>query len=146
LKEFDQFIENNDFNFSVKDSKQHSVLVFAFVGDAIFTLFVRTYYTSKSTFKAGKLHTLTSEIVNAHFQAKIYDEIFELLDEEEKRIGTTARNVHTNNIAKNSNLEEYKKSTSFEAILGYLYLTNNQTRLKHILDKCLVIMEKKDEN
>lgn len=146
MEQFEQFIEDNKNSISISDSKQHNVLVFAFVGDAIFTLFVRTYYASKNTYKAGILHTLTSEIVNAGYQSKLLDEIYDKLNAEEIRIAKTSRNEKTHNIAKNSSLEDYKKATSFEAVLGYLYLTNKIERLNYLLSFCLQIMENKDEH
>ena len=65
-----------------------------------------------------------------------------MLDEAEMLIITTSRNAKTNNVAKNSNLEEYKKSTSFEALLGYLYLTGKNERLFEILNVCLTYIKK----
>lgn len=146
LTSFDDFLNNNEHSFSVNDSKLHNVLVFAFVGDAVFTLFVRSFFSVNSTYKTGRLHSLTSNVINAGFQSKILDEIENEFTTEEQQIINTARNVKTNNVAKNSNLEDYKKATSFEAVLGYLYLTKQTERLKKILDLCLIIMEKKNES
>ena len=106
-------------------SKNYNALVFAFIGDAVFSLYVRNYFCTLSTAKAGILHSKTSSVVKAKSQAFLLDVLQENLTEKEKQIVTSARNIHTKNVAKNSNLEEYKKSTSFEAVLGYLYLTNN---------------------
>ena len=63
----------------------------------------------------------------------MYDYIEDKLLEQELRICKSARNIHTNNVAKNSNLEEYKKATSFEALIGYLYLVGDKERLNEIL-------------
>lgn len=123
-------------NKTVGESKNYNSLVFAFVGDAVFSLYVRTYFTTKTTAKAGVLHTKTSGVVKAKTQALILDNLQNLLTEEEKQIVHHARNLHTKNIAKNSNIEEYKKSTSFEAVLGYLFITNQKTRLNEILKLC----------
>lgn len=126
----------NSQNITVSEAKNYNSLVFAFVGDAVFSLYVRTYFATKTTAKAGILHSKTSNIVKAKTQALILDNIFELLTEQEKMVLNNARNLHTKNIAKNSNIEEYKKSTSFEAVLGYLYITNQKQRLNEILNLC----------
>ena len=135
--EFENFISNNDNKITQGEAKNHNVLVFAFVGDAVFTLFVREYFASNSTFKAGVLHTQTSKFVKASFQAKLYELLEEdLLTDYEKVVGKSARNAHTNNIAKNASVDDYKKATSFEAVLGYLYMTNQNERLMKILNFC----------
>ena len=138
---FEEYIKNNTFGMTEAEALNHNVLVFAFVGDAVFTLFVRDYFASSSTKKAGELHTKTSKIVKASFQAKLIDELDNSLTEREKQICKTARNTSTHNIAKNSNLEEYKKATSFESLIGYLYLTKQDERLKEILEKCKQIFQ-----
>ena len=128
----------------VKEAKEEhrNSLVFAFVGDAIFTLFVRTHLAEISTAKAGVLHTNATRFVRASYQKMLLENLEEVLTQEEIAICLTARNQKTNNVAKNSNLEEYKKSTSFEALLGYLYLTNQNERLFEILNLCKNQMEK----
>ena len=136
MKEFLDFVTANKDFISLKDSKDRSSLVFAFVGDAVFSLFVRTYLADISTAKAGVLHTSASKFVRASYQKMLLEQIENVLTPEESSVVTTARNAKTNNIAKHSNLEEYKKSTSFEALLGFLYLTNQNDRLYQILEMC----------
>ena len=135
MEQFEEFIKSEK-SISKNESKNYNSLVFAFVGDAVFSLFVRDYYAIKSTAKAGVLHKNTSNIVRAKTQSLLLDKIEAILTEEEKDIAKHARNIHTNNVAKNSNLEEYKKATSFEAILGYLHITNQRDRLNEILNIC----------
>lgn len=133
---FDEFVENNRFGITESEALNHNVLVFAFVGDAVFSLYVRDMLASHSTEKAGLLHTKSSKFVRASFQAKLIDILFENLNEREHRVVNTARNLKTHNIAKNSSIEEYKKATSFESLLGYLYLTRQNDRLSQILKEC----------
>ena len=137
MKEFKDFIEHGNIHVSSNDIKDRNSLVFAFVGDAVFSLFVRAELAEISTAKAGVLHIEASKFVRASYQKKLLEAIESLLTEQETAVVLSARNAKTNNIAKNSNLEEYKKSTSFEALLGYLYLTGNTSRLYEILDICL---------
>lgn len=142
MKDFSDYIDQNKDYISKSDSKDRSSLVFAFVGDAVFSLFVRTYLAEISTAKAGVLHTETSKFVRASYQKKLLEILESGLTKEEIEVINFARNAKTNNIAKNSNLEEYKKSTSFEALLGYLYLTHQNERLYELLNICKQEMEK----
>ncbi len=142
MEKFYKYIDSNKESLSPNESKNRNSLVFAFVGDAIFSLFVRTHLAEISSAKAGVLHTKASSFVRASYQKKLLEMLEDNLTEEEHTICLTARNAKTNNIAKNSNLEEYKKSTSFEALLGYLYLTNQNERLFEILELCKAQMEK----
>lgn len=138
---FEEFLNNNEMTITTQEALNHNVLVFAFVGDAVFTLFVRELLASTSTKKAGILHTETSKFVKASFQAKLIDKLVSSLSEKEQQICKTARNIKTHNIAKNSNLEEYKKATSFESLLGYLYMTKQNARLMEILEICKNIIQ-----
>ncbi len=141
MEQFNDLINANQNKITEQESKQYSLVSFAFVGDAVHTLFVRTYLTSKTTALVNRLHTKTSKIVKASAQAKIWDYVAEVLTEEEETIGRRARNSGMNTKAKNAKIEDYKKATSFEAVLGYLYLTGKNNRLLEILEKTTEIME-----
>lgn len=143
--EFEEFETVCNAGISQAEALNHNVLVFAFVGDAVFTLYVREYLASISTKKAGLLHTETSKYVKAGFQAELLEEITVLLTEKEKQIATSARNIKTHNIAKHSTASDYKKATSFESVLGYLYMTKQTQRLNLILYNCKEYINKKIE-
>lgn len=144
--EFENFIDN-DYKITKQDALNKNVLVFAFVGDAVFTLFVRELFATISNKKAGILHTETSHYVKASYQAKLLGLIEPLLTEKEMQLVRSARNIKTHNIAKNSNLDEYKKATSFESLLGWLYMTNDNVRLMELLEICKkYILEDEGEN
>lgn len=136
VKEFENFVNQNQKTISQSQSKDRNGLVFAFVGDAVYGLYVRGLLASESTAKAGVLHGSAVKFVRASFQCELLDKIWDNLNQEEQQIATNARNAKTNNVAKNSNLIEYKKSTAFEAIIGFLYLTNKTERLYEILELC----------
>lgn len=112
-------------------------LSLAFVGDAVHSLFVRNLLVSSADFKQKDLQSKTSAIVNANNQSKTLLKIESELNEEEKAIMLRARNAHTNNKAKNSTLQDYKRSTAYEAIIGYLYLSEEFERMNKFLNASL---------
>lgn len=123
----------NPKEFDINMIKNSNILVLAFMGDSVYTTFVRSKIVSQG-FKTGKLNYICNKYVCALGQSVAIDYIKDMLDEEEFRICNTARNAHTKNIAKHSTHEVYSKATSFEALIGYLYLTNNTERLDFILN------------
>ena len=112
---------------TILDAKNENPLSLAFVGDSVWTMFVRDFFCKKTDFKNNNLHRLTTKFVRASFQSQALDRL--PLNDEEKDISRRARNVHNNTMAKNATLADYKKATSFEAVLGYLYLTGQYDRL-----------------
>ena len=106
----------------------------AFVGDAVYSLFIRSHFCLVSTARSRSLHKFSTDFVKASSQAKALDDIFGSLTEEEKLVAKRARNTKVNTMSKNAKMIEYKKSTAFEALLGYLYLCGKITRLNEILN------------
>ena len=106
----------------------------AFVGDAVYSLFIRSHFCLVSTARSRSLHKFSTDFVKASSQAKALDDIFGSLTEEEKLVAKRARNTKVNTMSKNAKMIEYKKSTAFEALLGYLYLCGKITRLNQILN------------
>ena len=86
-----------------------------------------------TTAKSGKFHIQATKIVNAHSQSLMLDAVLYSLTEEEKDIVRRAKNTHTASKSKNSGLADYKKATAFEALIGFLFLTNQTVRLAEIL-------------
>ncbi len=105
----------------------------AFVGDAVYTLFVRSFFCETDKVKSRVLHKKVIDFVKASAQSQALDNIYDSLNEEEIDIVKRARNTKVNSMAKNAKMIEYKKSTGFEALLGFLYLSNKKDRLNQIL-------------
>lgn len=112
-------------------------LSLASVGDAFHTLVVRKTLLEKDNLPANKLHLLASSHCCAKNQSKIFDKIFESLTQEEKAIALRARN-HKSHAVKSSTQIEYKKATAFEALIGFLFLTNNAQKAKEIIQKSML--------
>ena len=121
----------------INDAKLLSPLVWAYVGDSVYELFVRTKLTNKSNAKPHKLHIESIKYVKAKAQADILKRIQDNLTEEEKDIARRGRNTENHHVAKNANVADYSQSTGFEALIGYLYLTKQDERLEEVLNMCI---------
>ncbi len=110
-------------------------IVLAFVGDAVYSLYVRKRLTFESDFKTGELNKLATSEVNATAQSEFVKEITPLLNEEELSVFKRARNAKKTTKAKHASISDYNSATGFEAVLGYLYLTGQNERLDLILNK-----------
>ena len=114
-----------------------SPLTWAYIGDCVYELYVRTKLVNTTNLKPHKLHIESVKYVKANSQAEILKNIYDKLTEEEKNIVRRGRNTQNHHLPKNSNVQEYSYSTAFEALIGFLYLTNKNERLKEILNMCL---------
>ncbi len=121
----------------INDAKLLSPLVWAYVGDSVYELFIRTKLTNNSNAKPHKLHIESIKYVKAKAQADILKRILDSLTEDEKDIVRRGRNTENHHVAKNANVADYSQSTGFEALIGYLYLTKQDQRLEEILDMCI---------
>ena len=111
-----------------------SPLTWAYIGDAVYELHIREHLINTTNLKPHKLHIETIKYVKASAQANILKRIEPYLTEEEKDIIRRGRNTETHSAPRNSNPEDYMYSTAFEALIGYLYLTEQKDRLKEILN------------
>lgn len=111
-----------------------SPLVLAFIGDSVHTLYVRDGVVKSSNMTANNLHKKASLKCKATHQAKVLDEILNLLTQEEQDVVRRTRNCKVNHTAKNSSLEDYKKATSYEALIGWLYLQGDYERMEKFLN------------
>lgn len=114
-----------------------SPLTWAYVGDAVYELYVRTNLVNKTKLKPHKLHIESIKYVKAKAQADILKSIMDKLTDEEKDIVRRARNAENHHLPKNAEPEDYMYSTAFEGLIGYLYLCKKDERLKEILEMCI---------
>ena len=114
-----------------------SPLTWAYVGDGVYELFIRTHLINTTKLKPHMLYIEAIKYVKADAQVKILNKIQDKLNDEEKDIVRRGRNAENHHVPKNSTVEEYSYSTAFEALIGYLYLTKQDERLKEILNMCI---------
>ena len=116
------------------DVRQLPPLVLAYIGDAYFHLFVRGRLLSYEQSKVQVLNNFSAEIVSAVWQDKAYHSIEPMLTDEEKAIYRRARNAKSR-VPKSASVAQYHSSTGFEALLGSLYLREQNERLYELAEK-----------
>ena len=120
----------------IEEIKLMPPLTWAYIGDCVYELYVRTKLVNETNLKPHYLHIEAIKKVKAKAQAETLNKIYEELTEEEKDIVRRGRNAENHHLPKNANVQEYMYATAFEALIGYLYLTKQEKRLKQILDFC----------
>ena len=113
-----------------------SPLTWAYVGDCIYELYIRTDLVNKTKLKPHKLHIETIKYVKAKAQADILKRIEKNITEKELEIVRRGRNAENHHLPKNADPADYMYSTAFEGLIGYLYLTKQDERLKEIFKMC----------
>ena len=106
----------------------------AYIGDAYFTLFCRSLVLQHHNAKPYRLNPIVTKFVNAKAQSGFLEKIMPMLNPAELDIIRRARNSPTTTKSKNFGLADYKRATSFEALVGYLYILD-KTRLDVVLTK-----------
>ena len=114
-----------------------SPLTWAYIGDAVYELYIREKLINETKLKPHKLHIESIKHVKASAQAETLRKIEEILTDEEKEIVRRARNTKNHHLPKNANVNDYMHSTAFEGLIGYLYLTKQEKRLEEILSKTM---------
>lgn len=120
---------NGKFDIESKDIRTYSPLTLAYIGDAIFDVVIRSILVNKGNTAVNKLHQRASSIVKAPTQAKMAAALMEDFTEEEADWYRRGRNSKPHTKAKNATTMDYLEATGFEAVVGYLYLTNDMDRI-----------------
>ncbi len=125
------------FNLPKVNPDQLSPAVWAYVGDAVYELFIRHQILTGGPDKTRNLHHKAVSKVRASFQAELANKLQSFLKESELEIIKRGRNVKSGHVPAGSDLITYRYSTAFEALIGYLYLKEEYQRLMEILQKTL---------
>lgn len=120
-----------------------NILLLAYLGDAVYELWVRKHLLEKRIEKVEEMHKTAISYVQAKTQAGILKHIREDLDETENDVVMRGRNTKGHH-PKNIDVVTYRHATAFEALVGYWYLTDKKMRMKEIFDRIDVIMERLD--
>lgn len=116
------------------DIKEYSPLSLAFVGDGVLELLVRKRAVETTRLAPGRLHSLCVNYVSAKGQYVGLSAVLPLLTEQEQAVLRRGKNATKATVSKHASPKEYRYSTGFEALLGYLYLTNQNSRIEELFD------------
>jgi ribonuclease III family protein len=118
------------------DPKQLNSLALAYMGDAIYETYVRRHLIQSGKVKPNQLHRMGTKFVSAKAQCAI---LFQMLNEkrlteEEMAVVMRGRNAKSATVPKNTDVQTYRYSTAFEALMGYLYLLEQKERLEELIE------------
>jgi ribonuclease III family protein len=117
-------------------------LTLAYVGDAVYELFVRRRLLESGHVRVNDLHKTAVRYVRAAAQAKAVAELLPTFSEEEQDVVRRGRNAKSHAAPKGSDAAEYAASTSFETLAGYLYLAGRYERLAQVLEAAAKYLER----
>lgn len=118
-----------------QDVRAYSPLTLAYIGDAIYDLIIRSVVVERGNRAANDLHKRTTRYVKAEAQAKIIMALAEELTEEEEAVYKRGRNAKSYTSSKNATIGDYRKATGFEALMGFLYLTEQTDRMLYLIQR-----------
>lgn len=126
------------FHVAEVDIRTYSPLTLAYIGDGIYDLVIRSLIVGKGNTKASQLHQHTSHLVKAHTQSEMMEYLLPNLTEVEESYYRRGRNAKSPTMAKNATVGDYRRATGFEALMGYLYLTDQFERMLYLIHTGLV--------
>ncbi len=116
------------------DIRELSPLSLAFVGDAVLELLVRQRLVETTRLLPGKLHAAATHYVSARAQSRELALLEPVLTEEEANVLRRGKNASKATVAKHATAQEYRASTGFECLLGYLYLKGRNDRIQELFE------------
>ena len=125
-----------DFEITVSPN-QVSPLSLAYIGDAVYEMYIRSYIMHSVNMPVSKLHKTATRYVSARAQAAIFHSIRDKLSDEEYDAFKRGRNAHSYTSAKNADIIDYRTATGLEALIGYIYIKKDTQRLHEIISMCI---------
>jgi ribonuclease-3 family protein len=121
--------------YTIMDAKTLNGLSLAYIGDAVYEIYVRKHMINLGYTKVNALHKHVIKFTSGGAQAEIIHMLINenILTEDEISIYKRGRNSSVNTSRKNISLREYLDATGFESLIGYLYLDNQIERLEEII-------------
>ena len=129
------------------DVKQMKSLALAYMGDAVYEIYVRRHLLQKGEVKPNQLHQAAVTFVSAKSQAKVIRDWLEqdMLSEEEQAVFRRGRNAKSGTVPKNTDVQTYRYSTGFEALIGYHYLLEDTDRLEILIQAAIKHVEERSQ-
>lgn len=121
------------FHLKDQDIRSYSPLTLAYIGDGVYELVIRTILVKNGNCPVNRIHKKASSLVKASAQSEIMRKIEDQLTEEEHAVYRRGRNAHSPTMAKHATMADYRRATGFEALVGYLYLKEEYTRMLDLI-------------
>ena len=119
------------------NASEYSPLNLAYIGDAVFEIFVRNKLLESGNAHVNKLHKRATKYVKAEAQSVMYHKLTEVLTEEEMAVLKRGRNAKSFTKAKNASVVAYRHATGVEALFGYLFIKGEVDRLSELFKICI---------
>lgn len=124
------------YDFKLKNPNMASPLTLAYIGDAIWEIYVRSRtIEERPDMPVNKLNRIVVGFVKAHGQCTALEGLMDDLTEDEIHAFKRGRNANSHTVAKNASLSDYRHATGFEALLGYVYMSKDADRLNELMEK-----------
>ncbi|QOR66748.1 Mini-ribonuclease 3 [Cytobacillus suaedae] len=125
------------------DIIQINSLALAYMGDAVYDTHIRHHLLLKGAVKPNQLHNKAKNYVSAKAQARVLHALFDedFFSEEEQAVIRRGRNAKSGTVPKNTDVQTYRYSTAFEALIGFHFLHKNEDRVLEIITKAISIIE-----
>lgn len=123
----------NTFHVPEINADQYSPLTLAYMGDCAYEIVIRTLLVHKGNTHVDRLNRRASNLAKAATQSRMIGAIQELLTEEELTIYKRGRNAKSYTSAKNASINDYRRATGFEALIGWLYLKGEFERMTELI-------------
>ena len=120
------------------DVRTYSPLVLAYIGDAVYELMIRSKVINHGSMQVNKMHKHSAALVKASAQAQLIKALQEELTEEELAAYKRGRNAKSATMAKHATMIDYRMATGLEALVGWLFLTEQYARLAELVSRGLV--------
>ena len=116
------------------DPRELSPLALAFVGDSVLELLVRQRLVEHHRLSPGRLNAEKVKYVSARAQFREEKLLEPLFTPEELDMFRRGRNASRTAVSKHATPEEYRASTGFEGLLGWLYLRGDTARIRELFE------------
>jgi ribonuclease-3 family protein len=130
------------------DVKQMKSLALAYMGDSVYELHVRHHLLKQGSVKPNELHQSAVTFVSANSQSAVVQAWLndEVLTIEEEGVVRRGRNAKSGSVPKSTDVQTYRYSTAFEALIGYHYLLGNEDRLNYLIENAIQQVEERRGN
>ena len=128
---------------SLSDMRNADTTKLAYIGDAVYEVFIRMKSAGACSRRAGDMNRFTVHYVRAESQAKAARGLLDgIYTDDESALFKRARNRTNTAHPRGCTPAEYKLATGFEAVIGWLYIRDDITRLGEVISEAIMIIDR----